>query len=169
LVQTSKLAAKKSQHNALTQSAIDNAFSKPYRRTQSVGVLNDKNIVILTPKYSNKIGVINDFIPKSSINRALVEMIIHVEYFRNSQEIIQTYLPLKTKININEVYKIVAALDLIYPYFQCVGFYLQKIGFTLEELIQFKQQVKNLKFYTDKNQDRYLFDDYWQMYYMATT
>lgn len=47
-----------------------------------------------------------------------------------------------------------------------VGFYLERIGFSKEELVVFKEQVTNLKFYTDKNQDKYLFDSYWQMFYL---
>ena len=157
---------KKVEHDILSQESIDNAFHKPYRRTQSVGKLNDKNIVFLTPKYTGKIAVIDARFPASSINRALVEMIINVQYFRTSLEIIQTFIPLKSKIDVNEVFNVVEAFDLIYPYFQCVGFYLEKIGFHREELTAFKERVINLKFYTDKYQNSYLFDSYWQMFYI---
>ena len=104
--------------------------------------------------------------PVSSINRALVEMIINVQYFRTSLEIIQTFIPLKTKINIKEVFKIVKVFDLIYPYFQCVGYYLEKIGFTKDELVNFKNKVSELKFYTDKHQEKYKFDNYWNMFHL---
>ena len=93
-------------------------------------------------------------------------MIINVQYFRTSLEIIQTFIPLKSKIDVNEVFNVVEAFDLIYPYFQCVGFYLEKIGFHREELTAFKERVINLKFYTDKYQNSYLFDSYWQMFYI---
>ena len=113
----------------LTQQGIDNAFHKPYRRTNSVGKLNDKNIVFLTPKYTKSFGVIKGNVPVSSINRSLVEMIINVQYFRNSLEIIRIFAPLKSKLDINEVFNVIQEFDLIYPYFQCVGFYLEKVGF----------------------------------------
>jgi hypothetical protein len=157
---------KKVEHDVLSQESIDNAFHKPYRRTQSVGKLNDKNIVFLTPKYTGKIAIIDARFPVSSINRALVEMIINVQYFRTSLEIIQTFIPLKSKIDVNEVFKVVEAFDLIYPYFQCVGFYLEKIGFNKDELIKFKKHVINLNFYTDKDKSNYTFDTYWNMYYI---
>ena len=95
----------------------------------------------------------------SSINRALVEMIINVQYFRSSLEIIQIFAPLKSKIDTDDVFNIVKVFDLIYPYFQCVGYYLEKIGFT-------KDEVSELKFYTDKSQDEYKFDNYWNMFHI---
>jgi hypothetical protein len=151
----------------LTQEAIDKAFAKPYRRTHSVGKYQDKNIVFLSPKYTKKYAVIEKQWSMSSINRAFVEMIINVQYFRNSLELIDTFIPLKKKIDIDEVFDIVNEFDLIYPYFQCVGYYLQQIGFTKNELIEFKSEVSELKFYTDKNQDKYKYDDYWNMYYIS--
>lgn len=157
---------KKVEHNIISQENIDNAFNKPYRRTQSVGKLNDKNIVFLTPKYTGKFSIIMNDFPASSINRALVEMIINVQYFRTSLEIVQTFIPLKSIIDVNEVFNVVEAFDLIYPYFQCVGFYLEKIGFNKDELIKFKKHVINLNFYTDKDKSNYTFDSYWNMYYI---
>ncbi|MBX9599166.1 MAG: hypothetical protein K2X04_11420 [Burkholderiales bacterium] len=160
---------KELEYSALTQENIDRAFHKPYRRTQSVEQFNDKNIVFLTPKYTGKFAIIHEKFPTSSINRAFVEMIINVQYFRTSLEIIQTYIPLKSKIDLNQVFNIVKAFDLIYPYFQCVGFYLEKLGFQKEELTAFKERVSDFKFYTDKNQNNYLFDSYWQMFYISHT
>jgi hypothetical protein len=150
----------------LTQEALDKAFAKPYRRTHSVGKYEDKNIVFLSPKYTKNFAVIEKKYPISSINRAFVEMIINVQYFRNSLEIIDTFIPLKEKLDIDEVFDIVEEFDLIYPYFQCVGYYLEHIGFTKDELTVFKDEVSELKFYTDKNQDVYKFDDFWNMYYI---
>lgn len=160
--------SEKTRHDdtALTQEDIDKAFAKPYRRTHSVGKYKDINIVFLSPKHTNNYSVINKQWSMSSINRAFVEMIINVQYFRNSLEVIDTFIPLKQKIDINEVFDIVNEFDLIYPYFQCVGYYLEHIGFAKDELIKFKDEVSNLNFYTDKNQDKYQYNDYWNMYYI---
>lgn len=152
--------------NALLQEDIDNAFKKPYRRTHSVGKFGDKNIVLLSPKYTKRYSVIEKQWSMSSINRAFVEMIINVQYFRNSLEIIQTFIPIKTNIDIKEVFKVIKEFDLIYPYFQCAGYYLEKIGFSKDELAEFKNKVSELKFYTDKNQKKYQFDYYWNMYHI---
>lgn len=74
-----------------------NAFSKPYRRAHFVGKYQDKNIVFLTPKYTQNYSV---------------------------------------------------------------------IGFAKSELVHFKNKVSKLKFYTDKNQNAYKYDTYWNMYHI---
>ncbi|MCC2644890.1 MAG: hypothetical protein K0R94_668, partial [Burkholderiales bacterium] len=163
---SSELTKKNINSTKLTQESIDEAFSKPYRRTHFIGKYMDKNIVYLTPKYTKNYAVTQKTWPMSSINRALVEMIINVQYFRNSLEIIQTFMPLKIKIDTKEVFNIINEFDLIYPYFQCIGYYLEKIGFTKSELLKFKSKVSELKFYTDKNKDKYKFDNYWNMFYI---
>ena len=155
-------------NNPLSQDSIDNAFKKNYRRTHMIGKYEDKHIVFLSPKYSNNYEVITneDDIRISSINRAFVEMIVNVQYFKSSKNIIEVFTPLKNKLDIDIIYNVVKKFDFIYPYFQCVGFYLHQIGFKKKKLKKFKAKVGHLKFYTDKQQDSYQYDDYWRMYYI---
>lgn len=155
-------------NKSLSQDSIDNAFKKDYRRTNMIGEYEHKHIVFLSPKHTNYYEVITneDGIRLSSINRAFVEMIVNVQYFKSSKEIINTYKPLKDKLDIDIIYNVVERFDFIYPYFQCVGFYLHKIGFTNKDLKRFKTKVSNISFYTDKKQNNYQYDTYWKMYWV---
>lgn len=164
---SSELTQKIAVKNQLTQEAIDEAFKKPYRRTHAIGKYQDKNIVFLTPKYTNNYQVISSSLSVSSVHRALVEMVVNVQYFRNSLEIIKVFISLKNKINVNEVFEVLEHFDLIYPYYQCLGYYLERIGFSQEELFRFKDNVSEFKFYTDKGLKEYKFDSYWSMYYLS--
>ncbi len=163
-----ELPNKNLQKNSLSQIAIDTAFSKKYRRTQMIGKYKEKNIIFLTPKYTNYYEIITDKEGNrfSSINRAFVEIIVNVQYFKNSLNIIELFKPIKNKLDVNTIYTVLAVFDFIYPYFQCIGFYLHKIGFKTEELQAFKSRVENLKFYTDKEQESYQYNEYWQMYHI---
>jgi len=163
-----ELPNKNLQKNSLSQIAIDTAFSKKYRRTQMIGKYKEKNIIFLTPKYTNYYEIITDKEGNhfSSINRAFVEIIVNVQYFKNSLNIIELFKPIKNKLDVNTIYTVLAVFDFIYPYFQCIGFYLHKIGFKTEELQAFKSRVENLKFYTDKEQKSYQYNEYWQMYHI---
>ena len=151
----------------LEQQAIDEAFSKPYRRTHFIGRYNNKHIIMLTPKNTDTYGVEtnDDGIKHSSVERALVEMIVNVQYFKSAEHIIETFKPIKEKLDVNAVYEVVERFEFIYPYFQSVGFYLDKIGFTKEQLHKFKKRVTELKFYTEKQKDQYEYDEYWQIYF----
>jgi hypothetical protein len=122
---------------------------------------------MLTPKNTDaySIETNNEGIRHSSVERALVEMIVNVQYFKNAEHIIETFKPIKKKLDIDDVYKIVERFDFIYPYFQSVGFYLEQIGFTKEQLHKFKEKITDLKFYTEKQKDQYEYDEYWQIYF----
>ena len=150
----------------LTQSAIDAAYKKPYRITKNYGEFKDNFIILLSPKNTNQFGVIShNGCRMSSINRAFVEMIVNIQYFQNSVNVIQLFKPLKLKLDVNSIYSIIEKFDFIYPYYQLFGFLLENIGFDKDVLQKYKAKVTPLKFYTDKNQNAYKFDSYWNIYY----
>lgn len=165
-----ELSKKNGSHikTTLTQDAIDSAFKKDYRRTQKIGKYQEKYLVFLYPKHTDYFEVVTreDGVRHSSIHRAFVEMIVNVQYFKDSLHIIDTFKPLKSKLDLNTVFEVLKRFDFIYPYFQCVGFYLEQIGFSKSELERFKAEVGELKFYTDKKMDSYLYDEYWKIYYI---
>lgn len=154
------------ENDSLTQEKIDSAFKKEYRRTKSFGKIEDKYVVLLSPKYSGNYEVIkyND-VMVSSINRALVEMIVNIQYFKSSMKIIETFKPIKNKIILEKVYNVLDHFNFIYPYYQCVGFYLEKIGFNKDELKSFTHKISTYDFYTEKNLSSYSYDEFWKMYY----
>ncbi|HFU75293.1 MAG TPA: hypothetical protein ENK66_03515 [Arcobacter sp.] len=150
----------------LTQKDIDHAYKKRYRFTQSIAAYKDKHIIYLTPKNTNQFEVIrsNGYLV-SSIHRAFFEMIMHVQYFKNFDTVIKIFEPLKDKLEPKKIFYTIESFDPIYPYYQLVGFALNKIGFKNEDLFFFKKNVSDLKFYTEKNKQQYAFNAYWNIYY----
>jgi len=152
--------------SVLSQAAIDSAFRKPYRRTKSFGKVEGKYIVLLSPKYSKHFSVISyNGVSVSSVNRALVEMVVNVQYFKSSGQIIQTFKPLMDQMDPDEVCSVLEHFDYIYPYYQSLGFYLEKIGFSRKELTCFASKISSFDFYTEKNLNEYRYDTFWRMYY----
>ncbi len=152
--------------NKLTQSLIDNAFKKEYRYTHSTASYGAQHVVFLKPKFSSRVEVKKyQGFYMSSVNRSLVEIILNIQYFKDFETIIENFKLLKNKLNINKIYNVVEAFNLIYPYFQLLGFALNKIGYNNKELDIFKQKVSKFKFYTQKNKLKYSYDKYWQIYY----
>lgn len=150
----------------LSQKSIDNAFSKEYRYTHKRVKYMDKSIVILNPKHTNEIGVI-DFkeYRVSSINRVFVEMIVNLQYFKSYNTILDVFQALKNELNIDEIFHIIQEFKFIYPYFQLFGFTLEKLGYKRNELFKFSNEIEDLKFYTQKNLEKYTLDEYWNIYY----
>lgn len=161
-----ELNEKNTTHNPLIQKDIDKAFSHKYRLTKSVAKYNNKHIVYLTPKYTNQYSVIKyDEYLVSTIERALVEMVVNIQYFKSLDNIIDCFIPLNKKIDVALVFAVVKTFDFIYPYFQLIGFTLEKIGFQKTELAAFKEQVTDYLFYTEKNKLDYKLNSYWNIYY----
>lgn len=149
----------------LTQEAIDSAFEKDYRRTHKIGEYHNKHIVFLEPKNTRNFGVIDvNGISVSSVNRALVEMIVNVQYFKSSRDVINVFSKIKDHIDVDEVFEVLEKFDFIYPYYQSIGYVLEEIGFSKKELHKFKERVSKFDFYTDKKQKNYKKIPYWKMY-----
>ncbi len=161
-----ELSKKYGSNEDLQQESIDSAYAGKYRYTSNIAKIENKNIVYLMPKHTDRFEVINyKGYNVSTINRAFVEMIVNVQYYKTFNLVIKCFEPLKNKIDINSVFKVVEIFDFIYPYFQLIGYALEKIGFTKEELLPFKDKVSDLKFYTEKDKERYHFDTYWNIYF----
>ncbi len=152
--------------NKLIQENIDKAFKRPYRRTSAYAEFENKYIVLLTPKNSKNAGVVTyQGIKVSSIDRALIEMIVNIQYFESSKSIIEIFKPIKKSISIEEVFDILNSFSFIYPYFQSLGFFLERIGFKREELANFSEQISEFNFYTEKQKNSYKYDNFWKIYY----
>lgn len=161
-----ELSPKHLNNETLDQVSIDEAYKKSYKYTQSIAPYENKHIIYLTPKNTHRFEVIKyKGYSVSSINRSFVEMIMHVQYYKTFDEVIECFKPLKNKIDIHKIFKVVEHFDFIYPYFQLVGYSLEKIGFEKEELSKFKGKVSHLRFYTQKNKESYSFDSYWNIYF----
>ena len=150
----------------LTQEDIDNAFSKKPRRTNAYDKINNHIIVLLETNNTDAFEIIEyDGYKVSSVNRAFVEMISNVQYLQSSEAIIEVFMKIKEKLNLDTIHTIIEKFDFIYPYFQLAGFYLEKIGFSEAELEKFYTKRSELNFYTQKNKNQYGFDEYWKIYY----
>lgn len=80
--------------------------------------------------------------------------------------VIQLFKPLKLQLDLRRIFIVIEQFGFIYPFYQLFGYILEQIGFDKSELNIFKAEVNKFKFYTDKNQVDYLYDEYWQVFYI---
>ncbi len=150
----------------LNQENIDKAFSKKPRQTNAHDKLGDFRIIMLETNNTSSYEIINfKGFKISSINRAFVEIISNIHYFQTSSKVVELFKPIKNKLNLEVIYKVIEKFDFVYPYYQLAGFYLEKIGYEKKCLERFYLKKTDLKFYTEKNKDKYVFDEYWNIYY----
>ena len=161
-----ELTIKHNKKNTLQQEDIDKAFVKDYRYTKKIASYQDHTVVVLEPKHTDRVEVIeiNGF-QVSSLNRALVEMIINIQYFRSYENLLEIFMPIKDHLNIEKVFLVLKTMDLIYPYFNSIGFFLEQLGFSKQKLQMFKQEMSELKFYFEKKRKSHQYNEYWQTYF----
>ena len=86
----------------LTQENIDNAFSKKPRRTNAYDKIDNHVVVLLEANKTDTFEVIEyNGYRVSSVNRAFVEMITNVQYLQSSEAIIEVFMKIKEKLNLD--------------------------------------------------------------------
>lgn len=161
-----ELTPKHESKVVLFQDNIDSAFKKKYRITKKIGKHKNHNLILLDPKHTDNYEVIVvNKMRVSSINRALVEMIINIQYFRSIENLLEIFKPLANKIVPNKVFLVLKRMNLIYPYYNSVGFFLELLGVEEKELTDFKANISPLRFYFEKRKERYDFNAQWNVYY----
>ena len=150
----------------IKQESIDAAFSKKPRRTKAFDKLQGYNFVMLESNNTHSYEIIEyNGMKVSSVNRAFVEIISNIHYFKSPKDVIEMFKAINLKLDIKKILKVIDMFGFVYPYYQLAGYYLEQIGFSKAELAEFNDKKSHLRFYTVKNKESYQFDEYWNIYY----
>jgi len=160
----------------LTQSSIDTALQKKIRiRNSTLSLFNHVGFKI-SGKNTKNIGTTSVYIGGikvkiTSIERTLVDIIVHQEFSGGSGEVFNAYLKTyklynmgEINFSINKLIRILKKLNYIYPYYQSIGFLLEKVGF---DTSKFKKEFKiNHKFYLirEKPIEELQYIEDWKLY-----
>ena len=158
----------------LTQDSIDMAFSKPVREPKNFLELNGYKVHFIARRKTSRKGVIRreiqgEIVSLTNLERTLIEAVIRPEYCGGINEVVQAFKiarerPLSTQ-RFMDVYN---SLGLIYPYYQAIGFLLEKTGNTNSKLINTLYKMpRYFDFYLVHGIPKgdLLFDRKWKIYY----
>jgi len=153
----------------LTQDAIDNAFNGSQRKSSLTFSFNDKKIVLTNGKFTNKLGVVkrhnnNQWFEYTNLERTLIDIAVRPAYAGGVFEVIEAYKIAKGKLNVSRMSKYLEKLDYIYPYYQVIGFYLEKAGYADRDVEFFIKEMK-FNFYLTYDIRRKEFSEKWKLYY----
>ncbi|MDM1482003.1 type IV toxin-antitoxin system AbiEi family antitoxin domain-containing protein [Myroides odoratimimus] len=153
----------------LTQENIDNAFSKPQRVSSQVFTSKIDNVkyVFIQKKYTeNDIGIIPiESIRISNLERTLIDITVRPVYSGGVFEVLNAYKASIGIIDTDLLYLYLTELDYIYPYFQLVGFYLEKAGFDQKDILKFQKKISEYRFYMTYNIANKSYDEKWKIYF----
>ncbi len=160
--------------NLLTQDSIDRAFSKPVKSPKNFLSIGDYKVYFIARRKTFRKGIIKReiqgaFVSLTNLERTLIEAIIRPEYCGGIDAVVQAFKIAKEYPISSQRFKdVYNALGLVYPYYQAIGFLLERTGNVNYRLIDMLYKMpKYFKFYLAHGipKEDLLFDRKWKIYY----
>jgi hypothetical protein len=155
------------QGSAIEQDAINKAFEKPQRVSNSIIGWENNELLLLTGQYTERAGITKkDNFHITTIGRTLIDMTVRPAYSGGSATVLQAYKEaLNKKIDFGLLIRMYDEMELVYPYHQSIGFYLEKIGYQGEMLDELRTRSKEYTFYLDYAINNKAYSKDWNLYY----
>jgi predicted transcriptional regulator of viral defense system len=119
---------------SLIQGRIDAAFKRPPRMSRNIAQYGDQRVCILNGKHTGNLGVVHASGPQgeeirvTDLERTLIDIVVRPAYSGGVFEVLKAYTLAHGKVSINKLAAMLKSLDHVYPYHQCIGFYLERSG-----------------------------------------
>ncbi len=159
----------KTDTNDLEQETINNAFSKPQRQTNSKCKYLGKTFFLLNGMFTERLGVITiGNKPITSIERTLLDMAVRPAYAGGAQEVLKAFINARNTVDIEVLINLLDSLNYTYPYYQSIGFYLEKAGYSDQQISKLKNRGKYIDFYLDYAIENPIYSKNWRLFYSQT-
>lgn len=161
----------------LTQTGIDNAFSKPARRSNNNATYHNFSITLLNGQSTNNLGVIKYADEASGldykitdIERTLIDAAVRPFYSGGVFEVLKAFefAKEKNKISVNTLNAYLKKINFIYPYHQVIGFYLERAGYPDNRLKLFEKEEMKFDFYLTNEIINKSYSERWKLYYPSS-
>jgi hypothetical protein len=143
----------------LTQATIDAAFRRPVRSTKKIAETQECRVVFLNGKNTANLGVVErEFntggtrfgkIRVTNVERTLVDITVRPTYAGGVAEVMKAFGYAREVMSTNRLAATLKKLAFIYPYHQCIGFYLERSGFRSGAVDIFRKMSKEFDFYLE--------------------
>lgn len=153
---------------ALSQPAIDRAFSRPQRRSKYVFRIGETQIVLLSGKATNSAGVVVDPStghPTTNLERTLIDITVRPRYAGGVFQVMTAFVASVNEIDFDRLMGLLRTLNYKYPYHQAIGFYLSRTEADPAVLDQIRSLGVDFDFYLDYAMASAQYDKSWRIYY----
>ena len=80
--------------------------------------------------FANLAGIYTlDKIPRTTLERTLIDITVRPIYSGGVNAVLDAYKKSIGKVSVKKIIAILDTINFIYPYYQAVGFYLEKAGY----------------------------------------
>ena len=155
--------------NELTQEGIDNAFSKPQRKSDNIIHYDGKRIFQINGQYTGRLGVVDESSESkcyyyTDLERTLIDIAVRPNYSGGIFQVIDAYRNAKESMDPDKLYKYLKEMDFMYPYHQIIGFYLDLTGYD-DNYIKYFQNNLEYNFYLTYEMRSKEYSKKWRLFY----
>lgn len=161
----------------LQQYAIDRAFQAHQRSSNYVFQYKKSRLILLSGKYTNDLGVA-DFtlqnaaavVRATNIERTLIDLTVRPEYGGGIHKVAEAYRQARDRISAGLMFSIYSQMDLRYPYFQSIGFLMERAGFKDADVQHFRNLPRSFDFYLGYRIPEKIrkYNSEWRLFYPGT-
>ncbi len=144
----------------------------PPRISSNLVVYGIYTVNLLSSKYSNALGIINKEVNGqklrlTNIEKTLIDITVSPHYCGGNYEVLNVYKKAKGKFSPEKLRDMLKNLDYIYPFHQCIGFFMDKAGYLEKDLKLFEEMGIKYKFFVQRElkYGERNFDERWGLFY----
>ena len=163
-------SAKPRPTGVLTQFALDRALSSAQRRSKYILRYESWQLVLLSGKHTNSLGVVDMPDPEkgklrvTGLERTLIDIVVRPDYAGGVHRVFEAYKSARERMSANAMMATLKKLNYVYPYHQAIGFYMQKAGYERERWERFKRLPMEFDFYLAHGLREKSYDASWHLF-----
>jgi predicted transcriptional regulator of viral defense system len=165
------LKGKGSSRQELQQSAIDRAFRAKPRQSSNFVDIGEYRVCLISGKNTSRLGVVTardgelQGFPVTGLERTLLDAAVRPFYAGGPFEVLKAYRNAKGRLSTNRLAQLLKKIDLVYPYHQAIGFYLDAAGYPEKHLARFLEMGLDYDFYLAYQLSDPAYSKKWRIYY----
>lgn len=156
------------------QSRIDAAFKGNPRKTNNVIEREAGNIVMLNGMQTGLLGVEEQYVdmldvePASilvtDLERTLIDITVRPYYAGSVEAVLCAFELARDRVNVTKLVKYLTKLNYVYPYHQALGWYMDRAGYSNQQLKNLRSRPRPRRFYLAHKMQKPVFADAWQIF-----
>jgi predicted transcriptional regulator of viral defense system len=163
---------KPARSSELSQTDIDESFTKPVRVSNNFAKFDDYTICLLNGQFTNRAGIIqtdtegSGLTDVTGIERTLIDIAVRPVYSGGIFEVQKAFIRARDYVSINKLTALLKKLNFVYPYHQVIGFYLERSGVYNESQINLiRNMERTRKFFLTHDMGEMDYSEEWNLYY----
>ncbi len=155
----------------LTQERLDFAFSRPQRQSRYIFSYKKQRIVLLSGKYTNRLGVATiqgpegETLDATTPERTLIDIAVRPAYAGGIYQVLRAFKSAIDKISTDLLIKMLKELDYVYPYHQVIGFYMERAGYPASSFEKLRDLGLTFNFYLAHGLRNVVYESRWRLFH----